>query len=439
MASLSKEKNGNYTVQVVCADGKRRSVRLGKVNKKLASEVKLKIETLNAVVSNKLPMDGETAKWVGTISDDFAAKLAAVGLIPPRASSRLGEFLASYIDRRKAESKPGTIVTLRRVAHDLNSFFGAEIDLRAVTESSADAFRTYYVNHLAAATASRRLKNTRMLFKHAVRMKLIPLNPFAEVSAKSVNPAERKHYVLPEDAKRIIEACNPTWRIIVALCRFAGLRCPSEVLSLKWEHVNWATNRMTVPSCKTEHLEGKAYRVVPIFKELRPYLEEAFELAEEGAEFVVPGKHREAANAENGWINCNLRTQFMKIIRRAGLKPWPRLFHNLRASCETDLMKNFPIHAVCGWIGNTPSIALKHYLQVLDSDFERAANSGADCGAVVVQNVVQSPTASKRQETTATHQTPQLVGFSPSLPFPVSSCHNVKMGNTGFEPVTPPV
>ena len=34
-----------------------------------------------------------------------------------------------------------------------------------------------------------------------------------------------------------------------------------------------------------------------------------------------------------------------------------RLFQNLRASRETDLMKSFPIH-VCAWIGNTPGIAL---------------------------------------------------------------------------------
>jgi hypothetical protein len=36
---------------------------------------------------------------------------------------------------------------------------------------------------------------------------------------------------------------------------------------------------MTATSPKTVHLEGKTYRVVPIFARLRPHLEEAFELA----------------------------------------------------------------------------------------------------------------------------------------------------------------
>src|SRR5436305_6668827 len=55
-------------------------------------------------------------------------------------------------------------------------------------------------------------------------------------------------------------------------------------------------------------------------------------LAPDGAEYVVPGNHRQTALQPGGWVNCNLRTQFLKIIRRAGLTPWPRLFHNLRAS-----------------------------------------------------------------------------------------------------------
>jgi hypothetical protein len=31
-----------------------------------------------------------------------------------------------------------------------------------------------------------------------------------------------------------------------------------------------------------------------------------------------------------GWMNANLRTTFEKVVERAGLTPWPRLFHNLR-------------------------------------------------------------------------------------------------------------
>jgi hypothetical protein len=73
----------------------------------------------------------------------------------------------------------------------------------------------------------------------------------------------------------------------------------------------------------------------------------------------------------------NLGTQAKRIIKRAGLTPWPRIFHNLRASCETDLVKNHPLHVACAWIGNSEIIAKKHYLQVTDEDYARAASGAA--------------------------------------------------------------
>jgi hypothetical protein len=70
--------------------------------------------------------------------------------------------------------------------------------------------------------------------------------------------------------------------------------------------------------------------------------------------------------------NSNLRTQLERIIRKADLKPWPKLFQNLRATRETELAEEFPIHVVCDWIGNTQAVATKHYLQTTDEHFARA-------------------------------------------------------------------
>ena len=52
------------------------------------------------------------------------------------------------------------------------------------------------------------------------------------------------------------------------------------------------------------------------------------------------------------------------------------MFHALRASCETDLAREFPIATVCKWIGNTVSIAARHSVQVTDADFQRALAFG---------------------------------------------------------------
>ena len=56
----------------------------------------------------------------------------------------------------------------------------------------------------------------------------------------------------------------------------------------------------------------------------------------------------------------------------AGLHTWPRLFHNLRASRETELVEKYPVQVVTAWLGNTPSVAMRHYLMTTDEHFAAA-------------------------------------------------------------------
>jgi Phage integrase family len=196
--------------------------------------------------------------------------------------------------------------------------------------------------------------------------------------------------VSSEVAQQVLNACpDAEWRLIFALSRFGGLRCPSEHLTLRWQDVNWEMNRMLIHAPKQEHHADGGDRWIPIFPELRPYLEESFDLAKEGAVHVIT-RYRDASNS-------NLRTQLLRIIKRAGLRSWPKLFHNLRASRETELAAEFPIHVVCEWIGNSARIAAAHYLQVTEGDFERASQGGAKCGAIEAQNPAQQPAAQNRK------------------------------------------
>jgi integrase len=444
MASLNKQPNGGYAIQLVGTDGKRRSLRLGKIAKKSEESIRLRVEGLHACAVAKLPWDADLAAWTAGIGDDLAAKLAGLGLMPARQSQGLAAFLEAYISGRCLGDKGSTVLKLRQTAKDLTDFFGGAVDLRAVTPVMAEDFKRHYLERrLAAATVSRRLKMAGMFFTVARKRKLVPDNPFADVRHKWVNPEENQRHVSLEVIGRVLEQANPQWQILIALARLGGLRCPSEVLSLKWEHVNFETGRMTVPSCKTEH-HGKAWRVVPIFADLRPHLERAFELAPEGAVYVVPGNYREIACKPGGWQNISLATRFQKIIRRAGLTPWPRLFQNLRASKETDLMQHHPIHVVTAWLGNTPRVALAHYLQTLERDFEKATGiaskgdggGGAVRGAVeaeVVQFAVQSPADSGGLEGT---DTPSNRGV-PCVPVTPSTLKSRRtMPRVGLEPTT---
>src|SRR5262249_26038943 len=123
---------------------------------------------------------------------------------------------------------------------------------------------------------------------------------------------------------------------------------------------------------KTEHHEGKDRRIVPIFPELLPHLADAFDRAEPGQEYVVTRCRDDGVN---------LRTQLERIIERAVLVPWPKLFQNLRASRQTELAERYPIHVVCAWLGNSTAIAKEHYLQVTEAHYEQAAQIPAQSAA----------------------------------------------------------
>jgi integrase len=88
--------------------------------------------------------------------------------------------------------------------------------------------------------------------------------------------------------------------VILALARLGGLRTPSETLSLEWRHIDWDKARIIVPSPKTERYSGKASREIPLFGELRPFLEEAYELAEPGQVHVVGGRAGDKTSSAAG-------------------------------------------------------------------------------------------------------------------------------------------
>jgi integrase len=74
--------------------------------------------------------------------------------------------------------------------------------------------------------------------------------------------------------------------VILGLSRYGGLRTPSETLSLRWDDIDWEMNRMSIPEPKDEHHEGRGIRSCPIFPELRPILDEAFEIFGDKSEYV---------------------------------------------------------------------------------------------------------------------------------------------------------
>jgi len=402
MASVVKEtRNGRtlYRIQFRDANKRRKSIRLGGLAKKDADAICSKVGALVSASISKRPLDNSVAQWLTEIGDDLHKKLATAGLTEPRQSATLGDFVARYIEQRIDES---TIKNFRQVERLLNTHLGKDTVMRAITEGQADDWRQTLTKDYAEATLNKHVKRARQIFKAASRCRVIEANPFAEVKGGSETNDERKFFVERSVIAKAIACCpDVQWRALVTLARYGGVRTPSESLGLKWSDIDWAGDKFTVTSPKTKR-HGKGSRIVPLFPELRSHLADAFDVAQPGDEYVIT-RFRDT--------NANLCTQFERILAKASVEPWPRLFQNLRASRETELVNDFPLHVVTAWLGNSPAVATRHYLQVTDEHFQRAAQGGAGGGAHDSRNHLKPP-ETKTRVSSKTSGKPATVGFS---------------------------
>lgn len=388
MASINSDPNGCKRIQFFHPiTGKRPTLRLGDVDIKSARSVLWRVETIVAAMEQGVAINADTAAWLSARPDAFYKKLVKAGLAEPRLKTsaenaapgtQLGAFLTGYLDTRKS-AKPTTLTVWGQTKRYLIDYFGSDRAIESITPGDAEEWSIWLRERknlrdkqtprtLSKTTVNKRIGFAKQFFAFAVKKRLIAENPFADLNSNNLANRSRDYFVTRSEAEAVLEACpDAEWRLIFALSRYGGLRCPSEHLALRWADIDWERGRMRVRSPKTEHHEGGESRVMPIFPELRPYLDAIWDDPEtEGAEFVIQRSRRGS---------INLRQTMFKIIERAGLTPWPKLFHNLRATRQTELEEQFPTHVVCSWLGNSQSIAKKHYLQVTDAHFEKATQN----------------------------------------------------------------
>ena len=390
MASLiqtkSKAKNPGkprYKVQVNLSERVRPMFPIGQVSKRRAEEIKGYIESLVFSKRSGSAIDGAVADWLARIDDSLRAKLAKHGLCPSLANAEpekdvptLAEFIDQYIAKR-VDIKGRTILNLRTSRKHIVGYFGEDRELGSITQGDADDFRRSLLTKGLGENSARRVcGRAKQFFRAAVRHRLIDNSPFADMKGTSVTENRKRNYfVTREETEAMLEVCPDTqWQLIIALCRYGGLRCPSEHLELVWGDVDWERGRIRVRSPKTAHHDGHEERIMPLFHELRPILETAWKELTEAEDFAPEAQPTSELPIITRYreTNANLRTQLLRIIKKAGLVAWPKLFQNMRASRATELAQHHPGHVAAAWLGHSTKVADKHYWQVTDADFERA-------------------------------------------------------------------
>jgi integrase len=362
-------------------DRKRCSVGLGEFDETKAIEAKEIIEHI--LVKRKLDRlpDRKAVQWLDKLPSEIHRKLAAIGLAEARDESELPRmmiaFMRAYIAKRTDWKKS---VNHKQSVDHLETFIGRDVPLSSFSAGKAAEFHRWMMKPkdakqgtpgLSANTAGQHVKRCRQMMREAMKYRLAEENPFAGIKVDLNSDTSKDTFIDETTALAVLDACpDQEWRTLFALCRWGGLRNPSETLLLRWSDIQWERGRMKVRSPKTEKA-GKAERIVPLFPEVLRELQSQLELVDENDkgpknQYVI-GTYRDT--------EANLRKMLGRIADKAGVKRWRKPFIALRKSRRNELQRSgrFTHNVLNDWFGHTGEVADKNYLQSIEEDFMRAA------------------------------------------------------------------
>src|SRR5215470_13802324 len=110
MASIANDPGGRRRILFMAPDESRKTIRLGKIDRKSAEGICRHVEALLAAKIGGQPVPRDTAAWLAGIGAALRDKLAAVGLVEPLQRLTVGEFFTTWLtDKTAAGFKPTSL------------------------------------------------------------------------------------------------------------------------------------------------------------------------------------------------------------------------------------------------------------------------------------------------------------------------------------------
>ncbi len=332
------------------------------------------------------------ARWRDTAGRQHGKGLGSIKKVSPRAARVRATWLENELNSGHAEpAEPRTLrqhidaflesrtdlaeatrSLYRLTGRYLIGHFGEHKAIDKITREEARAWRTAlalgelaHVNKQnkgtpGESTVCRLTKEAKTLFKQAVDDELIPSNPFDKLNSSPPRPDKNWYFVELPELRRLLDACpNDSWRLLLALCRLAGLR-RGEAMRLKWSAVDQNRKRIVVND-EISHQDTKhRRREVPIVAELQKMLFASY-MGDELDQRVVTD------------IRGSFHRGFEAVAKRAKVVMYARPFHTLRKNCETEWLRQYDVFTVCEWLGHSATVSKEHYHKAKDESYEHAS------------------------------------------------------------------
>ena len=425
MAELTyqKKKNGDYARIRVLIEGKPKWINIGysesKIDRKRDSRLLQLVDDLETLKAAGSRIDSNLKKELATLEEKnptFVERLKNAGLLTEtRSRMTVKELFDGHYQSKLGVNKDRSCRNYRQAQKVFEEYVGASTLIADVTVGDVKNFigemkRKGREN----STIGNYLKRARQAFQDAVDHEWIEKNPiqyrtgdFPTVKTESKQDAQKK-LITPETIRHLMDEPHKfEFKLLLYIVRWTGCRI-GEALILRWRDISFGQEDPTIEMREKDTIGSgvdrskNPTRIVPLFAELRPILDEARELADDDEEFVlndIAGLRDkpefelcgpDGKKIRSGRYETNVSGHLRRAIRKAGLKEWPQPWHGIRDFRLNELVRlGYRAEEISAWCGNSAKTREIHYDATAVTAADRRRASGAQperAGAQIVLN-----------------------------------------------------
>lgn len=294
----------------------------------------------------------------------------------PKEAKTVKYYADLFLASKRVTVKESTYIRYEGIINNqILPTFGTK-EISSIKISEIKRWFNYWIKERSNTTAIYIANTFSMIFKEAFYDQEIEKNPFDYIKRPKKDQGSAKPFDT-DTMKLLISEAEGWFQNFLALSFFTGLRT-GEAVALKWSDINFETQELEVKRSRrygkdvTPKTE-KSKRIVPIFDELLPYLQDQRERTkDQESEYVFLSIHGRPFNDGNRIRDY----QWKRLLEKVEL-PYQRIY-DTRSTFATMMLSSgkFSINHISQMMGHTTVDMLIHkYNKFIPSEIRKIDKS----------------------------------------------------------------
>ncbi len=293
-------------------------------------------------------------------------------VLDKNALKTVGYYATVYLNIKAQSVKEPTI---KRYQSVLKNYILPVFEDKLISTLKVSDLRIY-LNHMQNRISGKTLDLIMIvfngIFQEAIYDEEINKNPFIHIR-RVKTASEPAQPLSKEEVRQLLSSTKGWFKNFLGLAFFSGMRT-GEMLGLKWEDVSWDDSEMRITRTRgdsgieTTPKTFNSRRVIPIFDELRPYLE---------SQYLLTGKY-------NGYVFLNSSNEPFRDSHRIRDHHWKnalekcgieyRRLYDTRSTFATMMVSSnlYSVNLIAQILGHADvSMLFRRYNKFIKNDVQK--------------------------------------------------------------------